>query len=47
MRVILVLFVSQQTEITELTNGETKILLKIYCSNKLKKKLKQEHTRTY
>ena len=47
MRVILVLSDSQQTEITKVTNGGIKILLKIHCSNKIKfKNLKQEHTRT-
>ena len=40
-RVILVLSVSQQTEITEMTNGGIKILLKIYCStHQIKKKKK-------
>ena len=47
MRVILVLSVNQLTEITKVTNGGIKILLKIHCNNKIKKlKLKQEHTRT-
>ena len=44
--VILVIFVSQLMEITELTNREIKILLKIYCSTHQGKK-KKKHQDLY
>ena len=46
MRVILVIFVSQQTEITEMTNRGIKILLKIYCSTHQIKKKKKKKSRS-
>ena len=46
--VILVIFVSQPTEITKLTNEEIKILLKIYCStHQIKKKLIKKNIKIY